>query len=331
MLIHPKHQEGATRQVKDSANDSKPGVKAQQQQQHAAVQDPEARAKLRRVVAGVLTGVTERFLSHPVETCKVVLQNTPASASAVQVISSRWRDKGLASFYRGIVPSTLGRGLQTSLRFHVTETVTQMTGPGTWGKYMGGLVAGVIDTFVMAPIESTKTRTQARGVPWLTTFRDTWRNDGFLGFYRGNTATLLRQTGNLGLRFGIFFHIESVLQSHFASTSDARPPTWIPLAAGATAGAISAYMTNPLDLIKTQVQAYSGADPNKRKLRVMEAIRKINAQDQGLWRKWFRGAWPRVAQQTPSVAVQFFLYRVYEQMLARVYPDAHHAASSSSS
>jgi hypothetical protein len=29
---------------------------------------------------------------------------------------------------------------------------------------------------------------------------------------RGNTATLLRQTGNLGLRFGIFFHIESVLQ-----------------------------------------------------------------------------------------------------------------------
>jgi hypothetical protein len=101
MLIHPKHQEGATRQVKDSANDSKPGVKAQQQQQHAAVQDPEARAKLRRVVAGVLTGVTERFLSHPVETCKVVLQNTPASASAVQVISSRWRDKGLASFYRG--------------------------------------------------------------------------------------------------------------------------------------------------------------------------------------------------------------------------------------
>ena len=80
-----------------------------------------------------------------------------------------------------------------------------MTGPGTWGKYMGGLVAGVIDTFVMAPIESTKTRTQARvghhhlphpqdllaqrrplsqGVPWLTTFRDTWRNDGFLGFYR---------------------------------------------------------------------------------------------------------------------------------------------------
>jgi hypothetical protein len=63
--------------------------------------DPDARAKLRRVVAGVLTGVTERFLSHPIETCKVVLQNTPASSLAVQVISSRWREKGLASFYRG--------------------------------------------------------------------------------------------------------------------------------------------------------------------------------------------------------------------------------------
>jgi hypothetical protein len=93
------------------------------------------------------------------------------------------------------------------------------------------------------------------------------------------------------------------------------------------------------------VQAYSDVDP-KRRLRVMEAIRKINGQDQGLWRKWFRyslfsapaalsgaflahagvvrwprGAWPRVTQQTPSVAVQFFLYRIYEQMLARAYPD----------
>ena len=108
MLIHPKHKEGATRQAKDSAGDNKLGMQApqQQQQQHADVQDPEARAKLRRVVAGVLTGVTERFLSHPVETCKVVLQNTPASASAAQVLSSRWRDKGLASFYRGTTTTT---------------------------------------------------------------------------------------------------------------------------------------------------------------------------------------------------------------------------------
>jgi hypothetical protein len=41
------------------------------------------------------------------------------------------------------------------------ETVTQVVGPGVWGKYLGGLAAGVIDTFVMAPIECTKTRTQA--------------------------------------------------------------------------------------------------------------------------------------------------------------------------
>jgi alpha-glucuronidase len=93
MLVRPK--EGAT-----------PVAQATKEKQAAArtlaAPGQADRAKLRRVVAGVLTGVTERFLSHPIETCKVVLQSTPASASASQVIASRWREQGIASFYRGI-------------------------------------------------------------------------------------------------------------------------------------------------------------------------------------------------------------------------------------
>jgi hypothetical protein len=131
MLIHPKHKEGATRQAKDSAGDNKLGMQApqQQQQQHAAVGDPEARAKLRRVVAGVLPGVTERFLSHPVETCKVVLQNTPASASAAQVLSSRWRDKGLASFYRGTTTTTCCYRYHSRPLLSVSASLSSLTPP----------------------------------------------------------------------------------------------------------------------------------------------------------------------------------------------------------
>jgi alpha-glucuronidase len=99
MLVRPK--EGAT-----------PVAQATKEKQAASSRTLAApgqadRAKLRRVVAGVLTGVTERFLSHPIETCKVVLQSTPASASASQVIASRWREQGIASFYRGIIDPSL--------------------------------------------------------------------------------------------------------------------------------------------------------------------------------------------------------------------------------
>jgi len=64
-------------------------------------------ARVRRAGAGVLAGVTERLLSHPIETCKVILQNTPASVPAIQALSARLQQRGLASFYVGTLPSVL--------------------------------------------------------------------------------------------------------------------------------------------------------------------------------------------------------------------------------
>ncbi len=57
--------------------------------------------QLRKICAGALTGISERVVSHPIETCKVVLQATPASTSAMQALSSRLSQQGFFSFYRG--------------------------------------------------------------------------------------------------------------------------------------------------------------------------------------------------------------------------------------
>ncbi|KAL6049522.1 Mitochondrial succinate-fumarate transporter [Balamuthia mandrillaris] len=291
---------------------------------------------LRSLTAGAVAGMLERILSYPIETSKVKLQNTNISLSAFSLLYSQTlREGGVLSFYRGFLPSVFARSFQHSLRFGITQANSRVlphSSNRATNQLLGGMIAGVVDSLVMSPFETVKTRTQATGRRFRTVAVELYHEDGVHAYYRGITATILRQTANLGLRFSLFAYFEqslSRLQRHSSTTNtttlSSSPPRWHSFVAGALAGAVSAYFTNPFDLVKTRVQAttttpsrssFSPVAESKRGNQVMsirEAVKMIDGQKGGhRWQKWFRGAWTRVLQQTPSVAVSFFLYRSIE-------------------
>jgi solute carrier family 25 citrate transporter 1 len=72
------------------------------------------------------------------------------------------------------------------------------------------------------------------------------KNEGIRGIYQGVTATVLKQSGNQMVRFTVYEQIKNIFQK---GDSKKDLQFWESLSAGMAAGAISVYVTMPLDVV----------------------------------------------------------------------------------
>jgi solute carrier family 25 protein 34/35 len=79
---------------------------------------------------------------------------------------------------------------------------------------------------------------------------DTFRSEGVVGVQRGLSLSLVRESSKNFFRLGLYDPI--MIRIH---TEQTPAPTWKHFLAGFTSGGISALVCNPLDLLKSRVQA----------------------------------------------------------------------------
>ncbi|KAJ1623524.1 mitochondrial carrier domain-containing protein [Pavlovales sp. CCMP2436] len=84
----------------------------------------------------------------------------------------------------------------------------------------------------------------------LNCIQDTLRSEGLLGVQRGLSLSLVREFSKNFFRLGLYDPI--MIKIH---TGDTLAPVWKHFLAGFTSGGISALVCNPLDLLKSRVQA----------------------------------------------------------------------------
>tara|TARA_B110000881_G_C18574317_1_gene517548 strand:+ start:501 stop:1553 length:1053 start_codon:yes stop_codon:yes gene_type:complete len=276
-------------------------------------------------VAGGFAGIVDTCCTMPLDTIKVQMQCNGKLRTPIHAATTILRTTGPFSFYAGVQPFMLQCAGKAAIRFYAFEQFKYFLGPtclnlngfvGNIGVTMlGGLGAGLSEAIIWtAPMERLKVLRQTEAAAGnakgsgsiFTSAKSVIHTQGFTGLYRGGFATCIRQGTSHMTRFAIYAPIREFLNSKATkSHMDVPAPAWVSMLAGGLAGALSVILNNPVDVVKSRIQAVDSTHTS-----MMQCTRHL-LQTEGSG-AFLNGLSARVPRLFFSQAITF---TVYERMV----------------
>ncbi|XP_054820428.1 uncharacterized protein LOC129319395 isoform X2 [Prosopis cineraria] len=265
---------------------------------------------------------------------QAIIDGIQNQKSILQMVRSVWQVDGLRGFYRGVTPGVTGSLATGATYFGVIESTKKWiedTHPslgGHWAHFIAGAVGDTLGSFVYVPCEVIKLRMQVQGTKssWNSVImKDSismkpgiqiygyytgmfhagcsiWKVQGLRGLYAGYWSTLARDVPFAGLMVMFYEAMKDVTEygkQRWISNSDWHVNSSLEgLVLGGLAGGLGAYLTTPLDVIKTRLQVQGSAISGW-----LDAIRNIWAME-GM-KGMFKGSVPRITWYIPASALTF--------------------------
>ena len=279
---------------------------------------PPSASPLTHMTAGALAGIMEHTATYPIDAIKTrmqVLRPHPtavyySTAHAFRSISSQ---EGLAKLWRGVGSVILGAGPAHALYFASYEQVKGMLVKGEAAQspiavgLAGGAATAIADAF-MTPFDVVKQRMQLRGSPYsgiVACARSILRTEGLGGFFVSYPTTLI-----LNIPFHMIqFPVYEVTRALLNRDNSYSPLTHV--VAGGLAGGTAAFLTTPIDVIKTTLQTRNLLDGD---LRGMTEAVKILLRERGP-SAFLMGAVPRALTFVPGTAICWLVYEYFKATL----------------
>ncbi|KAK9825735.1 hypothetical protein WJX74_002197 [Apatococcus lobatus] len=217
-------------------------------------------------------------------------------------------------------------------------------------ELMAGGVAGGLSKTSVAPLERVKILFQTgqmRGTGVGSTLVHIYQNEGTLGFFKGNGASVLRIVPYAALNFAAYERLRELLVDGLlpASSHDQpdglKVPPWLDLLAGSAAGAASTFVTYPLDFVRTRL-AYqtrgprtpasspSSASPSPPSAHPPDGPRSSSIPSSSKYQasagsgsSTSRGLGPTLAGILPYAGLKFYVYQSLKQQYAKADDFAH--------
>jgi solute carrier family 25 S-adenosylmethionine transporter 26 len=202
--------------------------------------------------AGACAGLAVDISLFPLDTIKTRLQSEQGFLKA----------GGFRGIYSGLSSAAVGSAPNAAIFFvsyefakHKLETrlpsspVVHMTA-ASFGEVMACVVR--------VPMEVIKQRAQSNRhhLTSLSVLKQTLRQDGFLGLYRGYFTTIFREIPFSFIQFPLWEYLKQKWSKH--QGHEVQP--WQSSICGAFSGGVAASVTTPLDVAKTRVMlAESGS------------------------------------------------------------------------
>lgn len=236
-------------------------------------------------VSGWISGGVSVLACQPIDTVLTRMQaNAGIQSVGADKISPR-PGSATVNLFRGMVSNfgvtSLWRGSSAMIGAVPVQNALLMTGYGAgkrWsesnvsgesntvlmGVFIGGSVGGVLQSFVMSPVELVKVTQQVVGESVTSATTKVCR--GILssnGAWKGLGATLLRDGVPHGVWFASYEYAKTELTDYRSRTNNhgretAEHDVATPMLAGAFAATTAWGVGYPFDLIKTRIQAGSG-------------------------------------------------------------------------
>ncbi|EDQ89116.1 uncharacterized protein MONBRDRAFT_32549 [Monosiga brevicollis MX1] len=181
-------------------------------------------------------------------------------------------------------------------------------------NFIASSLGPALTAVITNPIEVVKVNQQMagelsrqRGQHFVATLLAIRGAGGWTALQAGVHASMLREGSKNLFRIGCYQPILDFLRGEESRTQVA---VWKRLLAGACSGSISAYICNPLDLIKTRIQAGKSAT-------LGEACRQTGASDWSKWYKLWSGCHVNAARSALSTSANLPAYTLTKEALLR--------------
>ncbi|KAK2871615.1 hypothetical protein FQN49_003004 [Arthroderma sp. PD_2] len=291
------------------------------------------------IVFGSVAGMVGKCIEYPFDTVKVRLQSQPDGLplrynGPIDCFRQSIRQEGIHGLYRGISAPLLGAAIENSSLFFSYRLTQHLARDYVYGgqeklPYTGllacGAASGAFTSILLTPVELVKCKMQVPSGQQAKTLRPlaivsaVFQTHGFLGLWRGQLGTLIRETGGSASWFGgyegvsaLFRHYNYPPQEKLGSTDD-QPilPVYQQMIAGATAGVLYNFIFFPADTIKSRIQTEDIAAHSAKGGAKMPSFWSVGRT---LWKQHglaglYRGCGITVARSAPSSA---FIFAIYE-------------------
>ena len=158
------------------------------------------------------------------------------------------------------------RLLLTPLKNRCIPTMTTADGSTILSKCFAGGVGCGFAGFLTNPCDVIKVRNQQYADVKYSTFRSTaisiFKEESILGFFKGATASVLRECTYSALRMGLYDPIKGQYSIILNDKFDIQPSSPIvKILSSFTSGAIGSAIFNPIDVIKVRFQSAGANKP----------------------------------------------------------------------
>jgi len=277
------------------------------------------------MLSGFLGGAAGVAAAHPLDTVKVLMQGRATGdgrGNPLQVASRLAAAKGPAGFYAGVGGAVSGTAPAVAARMATYEALraplSELLGPEqvVLVQAISSAAGELAGAAFRNPFELAKQRAQVGGESVLRGLRAVIATEGVAGLYVGVQGALARDLPQTVMNFVAYEEIKRRLREHEASKSPGKCADDVllnpaqHLAAGALAGSFSAFLSTPMDNIKTRMMTsgLAGSRPT------FTAAAAAVARDGGS-AAFFRGALPRTLIMVPDTAVLWMVYEITQALL----------------
>ncbi|SCZ97921.1 BZ3500_MvSof-1268-A1-R1_Chr7-3g09639 [Microbotryum saponariae] len=186
---------------------------------HLAASPPGSKIKL-TTAGDLLVGSTARtgvgFILMPATLLKtlsessIIAQPNQPRPSSLQILSKLYRTGGLASLWRGAVPTALRDAPGAGLFIVFYERGRRLLGvraEGAAGGGVAGASASLLSTLLTTPFDLLKTRRQLSPEVYTTLWgsaKKVWQLHGLKGFWQGGALRVVRKAGSAGIGWAVY-------------------------------------------------------------------------------------------------------------------------------
>ncbi|KAJ5937004.1 hypothetical protein N7466_003454 [Penicillium verhagenii] len=288
---------------------------------------------MKDIVFGSVAGMAGKLIEYPFDTVKVRLQSQSEHlplryTGPMDCFRQALQADGVRGLYRGISAPMTGAAVETSclffsyrliqdaVRVNIFPNVEQLP---LWVLVACGAGSGSVTSLALTPIELIKCKMQVPAASAvghkapgpLLLIASIFRHEGIKGFWRGQTGTLIRETGGSAAWFGSYEGVSGLFRRYAprSQSSTDSLPVHQQMIAGATAGIGYNFLFFPADTIKSRMQTEDISRlPANGKRKTFWSVGRTLWQQQGL-KGMYRGCGITCARSAPSSA---FIFAVYE-------------------